>query len=330
MAAGGQRRAAAAARQACIPQHGRPTPAMRLACVCVCRHGASVHGVNDYPSVLTSWIKQSFKGNATLVNRAIPGTPSQYMTLCLYYHVPQDADIVVVEYNVSPRARLRRAAAPPSRPAQPCPAVLCHRGISPPPLARPCRSTTAASAATPPGGARMSAWCASCCRTQTTRRSWSSSSTGEEGSVGRGRRPPDLPAHRAAKRASTCTALPPLRPPTRRTQGGPRPTSSPAFQRPTATTATTSLASYPSTTTSPGSARARSCGTSSRATPPWRCPPLWQTKTIPTTTGTGAVWERRARVTSGAGAHAHHVSCSARGGGGRARASARQPTPPGR
>ena len=34
-------------------------------------------------------------------NGAVPGTTSSYMSLCTRVHVPEDADIVLVEYAVN-------------------------------------------------------------------------------------------------------------------------------------------------------------------------------------------------------------------------------------
>ena len=47
-------------------------------------------GTEDYPSRLSAWLRGTFpSANHTLVNSAVPGTPSTYMALCLAWHVPE-------------------------------------------------------------------------------------------------------------------------------------------------------------------------------------------------------------------------------------------------
>jgi hypothetical protein len=40
-------------------------------------------------------------GQIKLANGAVPGTISQYMSTCVRVHVPDDADVVLVEYAVN-------------------------------------------------------------------------------------------------------------------------------------------------------------------------------------------------------------------------------------
>lgn len=62
------------------------------------------------------WIRTTFPhANHTLVNGAVPATPSAYMALCWRYYVPPNPDLMIVEYNVndggdkSMNAPIRRA-----------------------------------------------------------------------------------------------------------------------------------------------------------------------------------------------------------------------------
>ncbi|KAL4856603.1 hypothetical protein ACK3TF_003052 [Chlorella vulgaris] len=63
----------------------------------------STKGSNlDWSSRLFAWLRASFPAaNHTLLNRAVPATPSSYMSLCVSWHVPPDADLVIAEYNIN-------------------------------------------------------------------------------------------------------------------------------------------------------------------------------------------------------------------------------------
>ncbi|KAL4853770.1 Cell cycle and apoptosis regulator protein 2 [Chlorella vulgaris] len=64
--------------------------------------GAWNVGMPDFPSIVFKWLRETFPGaNHTLVNGAVPGTPSSYFALCSRWHVPADVDLVVVEFNVN-------------------------------------------------------------------------------------------------------------------------------------------------------------------------------------------------------------------------------------
>lgn len=64
--------------------------------------GAHQVGIDDYASRIFTWITGTFPhANHTLINGAVPGTPSSYMALCYKWHIPETADLVVVEYNVN-------------------------------------------------------------------------------------------------------------------------------------------------------------------------------------------------------------------------------------
>ena len=63
-----------------------------------------------------NWIRTTYPhANHTLVNGAVPATPSAYMALCWRYYVPRQPDLMIVEYNVndgaerSTNAPIRRA-----------------------------------------------------------------------------------------------------------------------------------------------------------------------------------------------------------------------------
>ncbi|PRW61115.1 hypothetical protein C2E21_0584 [Chlorella sorokiniana] len=63
--------------------------------------GSSRQGETDWSSVLFAWLRAQFPANHTTVNGAVPATPSSYMSLCVHWHVPEEADLVIVEYNIN-------------------------------------------------------------------------------------------------------------------------------------------------------------------------------------------------------------------------------------
>lgn len=73
--------------------------------------GASISagiGAEDAPAWvdrLEQYLKDSYGKvagvNVTVNNGAVPGTTSAYMAACVNLHVPQDADIVLIEYSAN-------------------------------------------------------------------------------------------------------------------------------------------------------------------------------------------------------------------------------------
>lgn len=73
--------------------------------------GASISagiGAEDAPAWvdrLEQYLKDSYGKvagvNVTVNNGAVPGTTSAYMAACVNLHVPQDADIVIIEYSAN-------------------------------------------------------------------------------------------------------------------------------------------------------------------------------------------------------------------------------------
>ncbi|EFN56843.1 hypothetical protein CHLNCDRAFT_144427 [Chlorella variabilis] len=63
-------------------------------------HGASVRGQTDLPALVFQWMNATFPHpQHKFLNQAISATPSNYFTLCLQWHVPPDADLVLMEFN---------------------------------------------------------------------------------------------------------------------------------------------------------------------------------------------------------------------------------------
>ncbi|PRW59533.1 hypothetical protein C2E21_1609 [Chlorella sorokiniana] len=59
-------------------------------------------GTESWATHTFRWIKDTFpKAQHRLKNSAIPATPSSYMSLCSAWHVPDDVELVFVEYNVN-------------------------------------------------------------------------------------------------------------------------------------------------------------------------------------------------------------------------------------
>jgi hypothetical protein len=65
-------------------------------------HGVNNHTTEVYGAIVMDWFKRTFpNANHTFVNGAIPGTPSSYMALCVDNKIPQESDIILVEYNIN-------------------------------------------------------------------------------------------------------------------------------------------------------------------------------------------------------------------------------------
>lgn len=78
--------------------------------------GASDRDTTSWVARIFNWIRTTYPhANHTLVNGAVPATPSAYMALCWRYYVPRQPDLMIVEYNVndgaerSTNAPIRRA-----------------------------------------------------------------------------------------------------------------------------------------------------------------------------------------------------------------------------
>ena len=60
-------------------------------------HGASNIGSTDFASNFFRYIRERFPHpDHVLHNGAIPGTQSNYMSMCVNWHVPNGVDLVVV------------------------------------------------------------------------------------------------------------------------------------------------------------------------------------------------------------------------------------------
>jgi len=65
---------------------------------------AGLHGIGDghsWPDYLFNYLNDTFPGQVTSTNGAVPGTISSYMSACVNIHVPKETDIVLVEYSVN-------------------------------------------------------------------------------------------------------------------------------------------------------------------------------------------------------------------------------------
>ena len=121
-------------------------------------HGvAREKGSADLGPQFFNWIRRTFPGNHTLVNGAIPAMPSYYMALCLRWHIPEDADLVILEVRPAGRGRLGRRWHPPRAPRAGCQrrwGILPPAGASPQQLRRhPSSRSTVQAAGAPPSSA---------------------------------------------------------------------------------------------------------------------------------------------------------------------------------
>ncbi|KAI3426970.1 hypothetical protein D9Q98_006914 [Chlorella vulgaris] len=63
-------------------------------------HGSSEQGVTDFAARFFEWLTATFPNpDHQFLNRAISATPSTYFSLCLQWHVPPEADFVLLEFN---------------------------------------------------------------------------------------------------------------------------------------------------------------------------------------------------------------------------------------
>lgn len=75
------------------------------------RAGASARGTNDWFSVLSAYLAGAVPGtNVSAHNGAVPATPSSYMALCLEHSLPDEPDLVFVEYVLNDGAATRGRA----------------------------------------------------------------------------------------------------------------------------------------------------------------------------------------------------------------------------
>lgn len=64
-------------------------------------HGADP-GKTDWAARVFQWVNATFPGaKHRFVNGAIPAAPSSYFSMCYAWHVPEDADLVFLEFNVN-------------------------------------------------------------------------------------------------------------------------------------------------------------------------------------------------------------------------------------
>ncbi len=61
------------------------------------------NAANGYPNRIGDMLRSSFPnaGKVEVVNGAVPGTVSMFMSVCLKAHVPQDVDLVIVDYSAN-------------------------------------------------------------------------------------------------------------------------------------------------------------------------------------------------------------------------------------
>ena len=69
--------------------------------------GASAFGRTDWVALVGSWLRGAFPGaNHSMLNSAIPASPSEYISFCLQHYLPPQPDLVLVSSAAAVRLPL--------------------------------------------------------------------------------------------------------------------------------------------------------------------------------------------------------------------------------